>query len=308
MQDSFYEKKTESPSRLWWYPTGLFAFLPVHAAGIYDVGPKDTECVSDYVVSSYTPTLKALLTLPPPLPIKNCFKMMVAIQPERMDYLPLPGTIDELRNIEAQVPPEYLLKLGTEAAPASVEAVYSHLPTAHIAHFACHGEQNVENPLESALILADGKLKVSRIMAQSMPKASLVFLSACQTAMGDKNLPDEAMHLAATLMFGGFRGAVATMWSVYLRFLARRASVLRLLGRLWIKMDQILPAHFTNIFFTETNNQLQISLLWAMLTPLRRLEPSTWQSPSYGARTPPLNAGYPLFTLDSDQIIFLIIG
>ena len=209
-----YEKKTESPSRLWWYPTGLFAFLPVHAAGIYNMGSEGAECVSDYVISSYTPTLKALLTLPPPPPLKNCFKMMVVIQPERTDYSPLPGTIDELRKIEAQVPSEYLLKLGTLAAPASIEGVYSHLPTAHIAHFACHGEQNFENPLESALILADGELKVSRIMAQSMPKASLVFLSACQTAMGDKNLPDEAMHLAATLMFAGFRGVVATMWSV----------------------------------------------------------------------------------------------
>jgi hypothetical protein len=33
-------------------------FLPVHAAGIYN--PGNLECCSDYVVSSYTPTLSAL--------------------------------------------------------------------------------------------------------------------------------------------------------------------------------------------------------------------------------------------------------
>jgi CHAT domain-containing protein len=41
---------------------------------------------------------------------------------------------------------------------------------------------------------------------------SLAFLSACQTAMGDETTPDEMMHLAAALLFAGFRSVVATMW------------------------------------------------------------------------------------------------
>lgn len=79
----------------------------------------------------------------------------------------------------------------------------------------------MEQPLDSGLILADGRLKVSEIMRrpenadrklevkQSM---SLAFLSACETATGHKSTPDEALHLAATLLFAGFRGVVATMW------------------------------------------------------------------------------------------------
>jgi CHAT domain-containing protein len=43
---------------------------------------------------------------------------------------------------------------------------------------------------------------------------ALAFLSACETAKGDEAVPDEALHLAATLMFAGFRAVVATMWSV----------------------------------------------------------------------------------------------
>lgn len=137
---------------------------------------------------------------------------MVVIQPATEGYPSLPCTVDELHKIEMRVPSECLVKFGISTSPASVEAVYSCIPSASIAHFACHGEQNIEKPLESALVLADGRLKISRIMAQSMPNASLAFLSACQTAMGDENLPDEAIHLAATLLFVGFRGVVATMW------------------------------------------------------------------------------------------------
>ncbi|THH06241.1 hypothetical protein EW146_g9676 [Bondarzewia mesenterica] len=35
--------------------------------------------------------------------------------------------------------------------------------------------------------------------------------SACKATMGDKNVPDEVMHLAATLLFAGFRGVPPTM-------------------------------------------------------------------------------------------------
>ncbi|KAJ7603472.1 hypothetical protein DFH06DRAFT_1022192 [Mycena polygramma] len=45
---------------------------------------------------------------------------------------------------------------------------------------------------------------------------ALAFLSACETAKGDETVPDEAMHrdLAATLLFAGFHGVVATMWGM----------------------------------------------------------------------------------------------
>jgi CHAT domain-containing protein len=189
---------------LQWCPTGPFTFLPIHAAGIYHT--EGTECVSDYVLSSYAPTISSLLsTISPPT---NLFKMMAVIQPDTPGQGPLPCTLDELRKIEAHVPNNNLVKL----LRGSVQEVVLNLPLVSVAHFACHGQQNSENPLESALILHDGELKVSEIMQQPMPNASLAFLSACETAMGDKNLPDEMIHLGATLLFAGFHGVIATMW------------------------------------------------------------------------------------------------
>jgi len=138
---------------------------------------------------------------------------MAVIQPKgALGYAPLPATREELARIQKHVPPENLVCLGIPGAPALIDTVLSHLPTVSIAHFACHGEQGAMNPLSSALILEDGQLNLSRIMKQSIPRATLAFLSACQTSTGDAKLPDEAIHLAAALLFTGFRGTVATMW------------------------------------------------------------------------------------------------
>jgi CHAT domain-containing protein len=194
---------------LWWYTTGPFSFLPIHAAGIYD--NENSERVSDYAVSSYTPILHVLLT--PVSPATVTFQMLAIIQPETPGYIPLPFTHNELLKIAEHVSEKHLVKLGILKAPATLENVISHLLTASIVHIACHGEQDTENPLESALILDGGqRLNVSQIMKQKMPNASLAFLSACQTAMGDETLSDEAIHLAASLLFAGFHGVVATMW------------------------------------------------------------------------------------------------
>ena len=167
---------------------------------------------SDYVVSSYVPTIGSLLRVPTPIAYPSTcstkpFEMMVVVQPKTLPY-----ANQELQKIASHVPHECLVKLGVPGAPATVNEVTSHLSAVSMAHFACHGEQNKENPLDSSLILEDGRLKISRIMQESTPNASLAVLCACETAMGDEDLPDEVMHLGATLLFAGFRGVVATMW------------------------------------------------------------------------------------------------
>ncbi|KAF8154492.1 CHAT domain-containing protein [Crassisporium funariophilum] len=145
-----------------------------------------------------------------PQPSNQPFKMLAVVQPET-----LPGSMQELRNIQKHVAPESLVKLGdTPSAPASVSEVLRHLSTASIVHFACHGRQYAGNPLESALMLEDGQLTVSRIMQQEMKNAQLAFLCACETGTGELSMMDESMHLGAALLAVGFRGVVATIWSI----------------------------------------------------------------------------------------------
>ncbi|KAJ6553744.1 CHAT domain-containing protein [Mycena vulgaris] len=205
------QEDKEIPTRIWWCPTGSFAPLPIHAAGVYE--GDNPESLSDYAISSYTPTLDTLLASPPPKVHEP--KMLAVIQPEIPGHrrLDLHFTLEELGMIERYVP--WLTKLGTKEEPTSVERVLSLLPGTSFVHFACHGSQDLVNPLESALLLGDGDLKVSKIMQTPIQNASLAFLSACETAMGDENVPDEAMHLAATMLFAGFRGVVGTMWAMH---------------------------------------------------------------------------------------------
>jgi CHAT domain-containing protein len=179
---------------------------------MYD--PDGTDCVSDYVISSYTPTLAALLD--PPTHTTTSFKMTAVIEPNAPQCLPLPGTKMELEKIKSRVPSQWLTSLlSTKGLD-----VVKNLQESSIVHFACHGIQDTRNPLDSGLMLSDGCLKVSQIICRSdndntegtRKVMSLAFLSACETAKGDKITPDEAMHLAASLLFTGFRGVVATMW------------------------------------------------------------------------------------------------
>ncbi|KAJ6463666.1 CHAT domain-containing protein [Mycena vitilis] len=207
-------KRSSSPPRLWWCPTGPFTFLPIHAAGIYRAG--ETNSASDYVISSYTPTITALLD--PPSVNGTLFKMTAVIQERVPNLPPLPGAREELERITARVPSEWLTSLG-DRTPVTVETALDHLGQSSLVHFACHGVQDTEQPLDSGLVLHDGRLKVSQLMRRrnmhDMNKPmSLAFLSACETAKGDETVPDEAMHLAATQLFAGFRGIVATMWTI----------------------------------------------------------------------------------------------
>jgi CHAT domain-containing protein len=113
------------------------------------------------------------------------------------------------RSVKAQV-------LNGESTHTSLSCLRNLLdgPPAHILHLACHGIQD-SDPLKSALLLHDGKLAIEDIMKYNLPHAVLAFLSACQTAKGDQNAPDQSIHLAASMLFCGFRSVIGTMWYVY---------------------------------------------------------------------------------------------
>jgi CHAT domain-containing protein len=83
----------------------------------------------------------------------------------------------------------------------------------NLAHIACHGIQlNATEALSSGFCLTDGNLSVSRLMSLDLKDAFFAFLSACETAKGDEKQPDQTIHLAAAMLFVGFRSVVATMW------------------------------------------------------------------------------------------------
>ena len=197
---------------MWWCATGPLAFLPIHAAGIYGKNEPGFN-ISDYVVSSYTPTLAAIIGARESHQVRDKYRGLLAIiQPSTPGQSALPNTEVELNVIEKQATTFGVQLLrGSEA---SMESVIEGMEAHSWVHFACHGVQDTIEPLKSAFCLHDKNLELSTIIAKSFPYADFAFLSACQTATGDEKLSEEAVHLAAGLMLAGYGSIIATTWSI----------------------------------------------------------------------------------------------
>jgi CHAT domain-containing protein len=143
-----------------------------------------------------------------------CF--LAVRQPPSDGQSRLPGVATELEHIKAVISNSRSAHTTLlESSVGTVEEVLALMKEADWVHFACHGIQDAQRPTTSGLCLADRRrLKISDIIALSRPRGGLAFLSACQTAMGNEHLSDEAIHITAGMLFSGYGGVVATMWSI----------------------------------------------------------------------------------------------
>lgn len=95
----------------------------------------------------------------------------------------------------------------------ALEAVINSLENTSIVHFSCHGQQDLKDALASGFLLRHGvKLTIAELMQLKLSKAFFAFLSACETAKGDNVQPDQTVHLAAAMLYVGFKSIVGTMW------------------------------------------------------------------------------------------------
>ena len=214
----FWLKSCSNPSdrhRIWWCPTGPLAFLPLHAAGIYDSAYQAGQCVSDFVVSSYTPTVTSLNQKFNTSSISSsCTGLILISQPNTPGLSPIPSTRKEAHNIKTLIDGSGTDVLLLEGAEATTDKVKTEMKAYNWVHFACHGIQDVDNPLKSGVHLHNGRLELLEIMQQQIPNPGLAFLSACQTSKGDFKLSEEVVHLAAGMLAAGYHGVVGTMWNI----------------------------------------------------------------------------------------------
>ncbi|MCU7243494.1 MAG: DUF3110 domain-containing protein [Microcystis aeruginosa WS75] len=101
---------------------------------------------------------------------------------------------------------------------ATKNAVLPHLKASesHCYHFSCHGGFNQDNPLESALLLANKELlTLGEIFELNLKKSRLVVLSACETGLIDLNsISDEYIGLPSGFLFAGSPSVVSSLWTV----------------------------------------------------------------------------------------------
>jgi hypothetical protein len=203
--------------RIHWCANGDFVFLPLHAAGIYSGPQANRTCCSDYVVSSYTPTVSALLRAQAQAPFVRSADIDMLLVSEDSAKNPALSKLwsvqTELTRVESIATTKHFgHSVETIARDATVERVTERIKSASFVHLACHGLQHRTNALESGFYLNDDKLTISKLMELQLDRPWFAYLSACETAKGDAEQPDQVMHLAAAMLFAGFKHVVATMW------------------------------------------------------------------------------------------------
>jgi CHAT domain-containing protein len=212
------------PSRLWWCPTGPLVGLPLHAAGTAP-GPS-AESVLDWAVSSYTPTISALLSAR-----RSAARQPSTVEPGTFLLLslsatpgerPLPHVVAEADSILSRLQSHQVTTLDNENA---TRQRVRHGLTAHRSvHLGCHAEQDLTDPSNGALVLHDGRLTVLDL-GRSHFDGDFAYLSACKTATGGLALAEESVSMAAALHFAGFHRVIATLWSVEDAIAARVAEL-----------------------------------------------------------------------------------
>jgi CHAT domain len=168
--------------RVWWCPTGPLSFLPLHAAGVHD---RAGESVLDRVVSSYTPTLRALAHANSATPVTGAERLLVVAVGEMQGEVALPQVARELDALTTWFPADRLTVLAETAATR--EAVLEALRTHRWVHFSCHARQHLHAPSSGGFLLSDGRLTVHDL-GSGHYGGEFSFLSACMTGTGGLRL------------------------------------------------------------------------------------------------------------------------
>ena len=210
-------KEIGSPSTML-VPSGLFGFLPLHAAWVEDdTCPTGRRYAFDDIHFTYSPSAKSLTA---------AREFANYAQPNSI--LAVDNPRDDLPNsaweVEAAVD-SFSDRTVLRHDEATVEAVKTQLSETasskssqgKVAHFSCHGTANRSEPLNSGLAMKDGLLTLKDIFALNLAETSglrLAILSACETAIQGTKNSDEAISLPTGLLQAGVAAVIASLWSV----------------------------------------------------------------------------------------------
>jgi CHAT domain-containing protein len=140
--------------------------------------------------------------------------LFLTCQPEVPRAAEILGTKAEVREIHQEATALGMRSLDLEGDAVTPEGCLEHMEEYSSIHLACHGVQDVSDPLQSRFLFHKGPLTLSSIMQKNLPNADLAYLSACQTSAGQETLADEVINLAAGMLAAGYRRVVSTMWEI----------------------------------------------------------------------------------------------
>jgi CHAT domain-containing protein len=141
-----HELNVPEQSRVWWCPTSVLCFLPLHAMGpIRSDGPHKLY-FSDLYIPSYTPTLSALIESRK-LGSRSFDEpsILLVAQPDES----MPGAWDEISHIQ-RLKTTVATLISKNATPS---AVRERLGVHRFIHFSCHGILETGKPFDASFKL-----------------------------------------------------------------------------------------------------------------------------------------------------------
>lgn len=198
--------------RLYIVPHGILHYLPFAAL------PRSSErgvkfLAEEYVLANLPAATALVYGKGAAQPRQN----LLALAPARARLL---FAESEARSISRFFPHQPMVLVGAQATESSFK---KHAPDFGVIHLASHGFLNKLNPLFSGVELEadrneDGRLQVFEILRMRL-HASLVTLSACDTALGSGYFADvpageDFVGLTRAFLFAGTPSVLASLWEV----------------------------------------------------------------------------------------------
>jgi tetratricopeptide (TPR) repeat protein len=182
-------------------PHGLLHYLPFHAL----IDPSGTPLV-ERVEVAYAPSagLLASCYARPTLAEGRGRRVLFGVPNPAIPHVQ--GEIDALTELFGSA--------GVFAGDAATEEAFrSQLPEADIIHLASHAVFREDNPLFSAIQLADSWISLYDLYSLRL-RAALVTLSACATGLSQVLAGDELVGLTRGFFQAGAASVVVSLWAV----------------------------------------------------------------------------------------------
>ncbi|HBB93288.1 MAG: hypothetical protein A2X22_13730 [Bacteroidetes bacterium GWF2_49_14] len=150
---------------------------------------------------------------------------------------------------------------------ASEENLLRSLTTRKIVHISTHGVLNLENPVESRLLLnpsrTDGNFYLFEMFSLKI-ESPLIILNACNTAIGDHQPGEGIMSMARGFQFAGASSLITTLWPIDDRASARISSLFYKNLRKGMDRREALQSAKNN-YLDESPMNLSSPFFWASL-------------------------------------------